>query len=260
MKLDGKTALITGGASGMGRAVAIRLHSYGVRVAILDRNVELGEALVSELQTGVIFQSADVTNEKDVALAIEQTAAAFGDIHICCNFAGIVSLGRTIGDDGPLSMRTFNRNIDINLSGTFNVARLCADRMRHNATLDIDGNRGIIVNVASIAAFQGPSGTVGYTASKSAITGMTLPLARDLAPFGIRVNTIVPGLILTPMTMGPDPTKRADAEARAQQSLANVLYPQRFGTAEEVAHLTQFIIENDYINAECIRIDGGKRV
>ncbi|MBX9730421.1 MAG: SDR family NAD(P)-dependent oxidoreductase [Sphingomonas sp.] len=260
MELAGKTAIITGGASGMGRAVAQRLHRQGVAMAILDRNADLGSTLARNLGDGAVFHETDVTGEADVAAAIEATATRFGDIHICCNFAGIVSLKRTIGDDGPMPMRAFTRNIDINLTGSFNVARLCADQMRHNAPLDADDNRGIIINVSSVAAYQGPAGTVGYSASKAAITGMTLPLARDLAPFGIRVNTIVPGLILTPMTMGDDPAKYADAERRAAQSLAHVLYPKRFGTAEEVAHLTQFIIENDYINAECIRIDGGKRV
>lgn len=260
MKINGKTAIITGGASGMGRAVAIRLHKLGVRVAILDRNVRSGEELATELGSGALFQNTDISNESDTASAIDRVFKDFGDVNICCNFAGIVSLGRTIGDNGALPLRSFMRNIDVNLLGTFNVTRLCADKMQHNAVLDSDGNRGIIVNVASVAAYQGPSGTVGYTASKAAITGMTLPLARDLAPLGIRVNTIVPGLILTPMTLGADPSKHAEAEARAQQSLAHVLFPKRFGTADEVAHLTQFIIENDYINAECIRIDGGKRV
>lgn len=260
MNLSGKTAVVTGGASGMGRAAAERLHRQGVRVAIVDRDAGLGAALARELGEGALFRSADVTSEADVEAAIEAASATFGDIHICCNFAGVVSLKRTLGEAGPMPMSAFTRNIDINLSGTFNVARLCADRMRHNAVIDAHGGRGVIVNVSSVAAYQGPAGTVGYSASKAAITGMTLPLARDLAPFGIRVNTIVPGLILTPMTMGPDPSKYAEAERRAQQSLAHVLYPPRFGTAEEVAHLTQFIIENDYINAECIRIDGGKRV
>ncbi|MBY0305542.1 MAG: SDR family NAD(P)-dependent oxidoreductase [Sphingomonas sp.] len=260
MELTGKTAIITGGASGMGRAVAQRLHRQGVAVAILDRNAVLGAALADELGGRTLFYQADVTSEADVAAALEATAARFGDVHICCNFAGIVLPKRTIGESGPMPLSAFTRNVDINLTGSFNVARLCADRMRHNAPLDTDDNRGVIINVSSVAAYQGPAGTVGYSASKAAITGMTLPLARDLAPFGIRVNTIVPGLILTPMTMGSDPAKHADAERRAAQSLAHVLYPKRFGTAEEVAHLTQFIIENDYINAECIRIDAGKRV
>jgi len=132
--------------------------------------------------------------------------------------------------------------------------------MIHNAVFDAHGGRGVMINTASVAAFQGPAGTAAYSASKAAIVGMTLPLARDLAPYGVRVNCIAPGLIYTAMTLGADPSKRDNAEQRASDSMARVLYPQRFGAPEEVAHLVQFIIENDYMNAECVRIDGGKRI
>jgi len=260
VELRGRTAIITGGASGMGLAVAQRLHRQGVNVAILDVNAARGQAARDELGSDALFHAADVANEADVQAAISATKKRFGDIHICCNFAGIVSLMRTVGSKGAMPLENFSRVIRVNLEGTFNVVRLCAAEMAHNVVLDDDNNRGVIINVSSIAAFQGPSGTVAYTAAKAAIVGMTLPLARDLAPFGIRVNTIVPGLVFTPMTLGGVDAPLAVAEERFRESLDHVLYPQRFGSVDEVAHLTQSVIENDYINAECIRIDGGKRV
>lgn len=260
MELNHKTAVITGGASGIGRAVAIRLHRQGVKVTMLDLNEEKGAELVRELGQNASFFAVDVSDDESVRAAVAETTDRFGDIHICCNCAGVVMLKRTIDRDGTMPLSSFQKSIDINLLGTFNVSRLCAERMSKNAVIDNHGGRGCIINVASVAAFQGPAGTVAYSAAKAAIVGMTLPLARDLAPFGIRVNAIAPGLILTPMSYGHDESKRDEAEKLASQSLQNVLYPQRFGTVEEVAHLTQFIIENDYINAECIRIDGGKRI
>ena len=260
MQLNSRTAVITGGASGMGRALALRLHRQGVNVCILDTDRAEGAGLAASLGDRAAFHAADVTDDGQVAAAIDAAADRFGDIHICCNFAGAAILGRTVGSRGPLPMATFRRCIEVNLCGTFNVVRLCADRMTRNAELDDGGGRGCIVTVSSVAAFQGPSGTAAYSAAKAAIVGMTLPLARDLAPFGIRVNTIAPGLILTPMTWGRDASRRDEAERRAAESLRHVLHPARFGSAEEVAHLTQSLIENDYINAECIRIDGGKRV
>jgi 3-hydroxyacyl-CoA dehydrogenase/3-hydroxy-2-methylbutyryl-CoA dehydrogenase len=260
MELKSRTAVITGGASGIGRAVAQRLHRLGVNICILDINEQAGREFAMALGERAAFHATDITDDAQVRAAVVAAADRFGDIHICGNFAGVAILKRTIGHDGAMPLESFRRCVDINLSGTFNVVRLCAERMTKNAVLDEHGARGCIVNVSSVAAFQGPSGTVAYSAAKAAIVGMTLPLARDLAPFGIRVNTIAPGLILTPMTWGHDESKRREAEQRASQSLQHVLYPPRFGTADEVAHLTQCIIENDYINAECIRIDGGKRV
>ena len=260
MELHARTAVITGGASGMGRAVALRLHCLGVNVAILDLNVTEGQALVEGLGARACFHAVDITDEERVRAAIDATARQFGDIHICCNFAGVAILGRTVGSEGALPLASFRQCVDVNLVGTFNVLRLCAERMATNAVLDDRGSRGCIINISSVAAFQGPAGTVAYSAAKAAIVGMTLPLARDLAPYGIRVNTIAPGLVLTPMTWGGDESRREEAMLRAAPSLQHVLYPPRFGTVEEVAHLTQCILENEYINAECIRIDGGKRV
>ncbi|MEY2756660.1 MAG: hypothetical protein RIR33_438 [Pseudomonadota bacterium] len=260
MMIAGKTAVITGGASGMGLATAKRLHALGANVSLLDLNGEGSDAAANALGARAMSTRVDVTQEEPVGDALARTHERFGDIHICCNFAGIAVMKRLLGPNGPMPLASFSRTIDVNLVGTINVLRLCAALMAENAILDDHGGRGVIINTASIAAFQGPSGAVAYSASKAAIVGMTLPLARDLAPFGIRVNTIAPGLVHTPMTLGGDPAKYRQAEERAAQSVANVLYPQRFGCVDEVAHLVQFLIENDYVNAECVRIDGGKRV
>jgi NAD(P)-dependent dehydrogenase (short-subunit alcohol dehydrogenase family) len=260
MQIAGKTAIITGGASGMGRATAERLHALGANVSLFDLNGEACLATANALGARALSTCGDVTDEAAVKAALDATQRQFGDIHICCNFAGIAIMKRVLGAEGAMALQAFKHTIDVNLVGTFNMLRLCAERMMHNAVFDDEGGRGVIINTASIAAFQGPSGTVAYSASKAAIVGMALPLARDLAAFGIRVNTIAPGLIYTAMTLGTDPAKQQRAEERAAQSLAHVLYPRRFGAASEVAHLAQFLIENDYVNAECIRIDAGKRV
>ena len=222
MELHARTAVITGGASGMGRAVALRLHRLGVNVAILDLNVTEGEALVEGLGARACFHAVDITDEERVRAAIDATARQFGDIHICCNFAGVAILGRTVGSEGALPLASFRQCVDVNLAGTFNVLRLCAERMATNAVLDDRGSRGCIINISSVAAFQGPAGTVAYSAAKAAIVGMTLPLARDLAPYGIRVNTIAPGLVLTPMTWGGDESRREEAMLRAAPSLQHV--------------------------------------
>lgn len=208
MEIDGKVAIVSGGASGMGRAVAEHLARLGARVAILDRNVAQGRLVAQAIGPSAQFFDTDVTSEDSVMSGIEAAATAWGDIHISCTFAGVAPVRKTLGRQGLLSMQDFNSLLAVNLSGTFDVARRCADRMARNAPIDEDGARGVIIMVASIAAFQGPAGATAYTASKAGIVGMTLPLARDLAPFGIRVNTIAPGLILTPMTLGDTPPMR----------------------------------------------------
>ncbi len=260
MIIEGRTALITGAASGMGRASAIRLHELGANVCILDIDGEAGAALAESLGGRALSACVDVTDEAAIRAGLTAATERFGDIHICCNFAGIALMKRLLGPEGPMPLPMFQKTLDVNLVGTFNVLRLCAERMAQNAIIGEDDARGVIINTASIAAFQGPSGTAAYSASKAALVGLALPLARDLAPYGIRVNTIAPGLIYTAMTLGHDPAKQQSAMSRAAQSLTHVLYPQRFGKAEEVAHVVQFLVENDYINAECIRIDAGKRI
>jgi len=253
MEINNKVAIITGGASGLGEATAERLHGQGAKIAIFDLNDELGKAVAERLGEGVSYHSVNVTDEDSVAAGIAQVMEAHGDVHICCNYAGIGTPGRTLGRDGPLPLEYFKRVVDINLIGTFNVLRLAAEQMAKHDPVTDDGCRGVIINTASVAAYEGQIGQAAYSASKGGVVGMTLPIARDLASIGIRVNTIAPGLIATPMLRGlPEP---------AQQSLAaSVLFPKRLGEAAEIAQVAQFIIENDYINGEVIRMDGGIRM
>jgi NAD(P)-dependent dehydrogenase (short-subunit alcohol dehydrogenase family) len=179
--------------------------------------------------------------------------ASFGAIHVCVNCAGIGSAHKTFGKDGPFPLAAWNRTIAVNLTGTFNVARLCAEQMAKNQPFDSNGGRGVIINIASVAAFDGQIGQAAYSASKAGIVGMTLPMARDLSSIGVRVNTIAPGLIETPL-LGSLPADVLDALGKS------VLYPKRLGKPTEIAHLAIAIIENDYLNAECIRVDGGIRM
>ncbi len=253
MELEGKIAVVTGGASGLGAATARRFAAQGARIAIFDLNDELGADVAAELGDGASYHTVNVADEESVSAAIAEVMAAHGDIHICCNYAGIGTPGRTLGRNGPLPLEYFKRVLDINLVGTFNVTRLAVQEMAKHDPVIEDGCRGVVINTASVAAYEGQIGQAAYSASKGGVVGMTLPIARDLASFGIRVNTIVPGLIDTPMMAGlPEP---------ARQSLAaTVLFPKRLGQADEIAKVAQQIVENDYINGECIRMDGGIRM
>ena len=253
MDISGKTAIVTGGASGLGEATVKRLTDAGANVAIFDLNEELGAKLAEQSGDRVIFQRVDVPDEESVANAINATMTKFNAIHICCNFAGIAAAAKTLGRDGPHALNLYNKVIQVNLAGTFNVLRLAAEQMAKNEPLDEYGGRGAIINTASVAAYEGQIGQAAYSASKGGIVGMTVPVARDLASLGIRVNTIVPGLIATPIF-----NILEEKVIRALE--ASVLYPKRLGNPDEVARLAMFIIENDYINAECIRIDGGIRM
>ena len=251
MDISGKTAVVTGGASGLGLATVKRLVDAGANVAVFDLN-DVQDAGIAG-HDRVLFQRIDVADEDAVGAAIGNTVTRFGALHICCNFAGIAVAARTLGRDGPHSLDVYNKVIRINLSGTFNVLRLAAAQMAENEALDEHGGRGVIINTASVAAFEGQIGQAAYSASKGGIAGMTVPVARDLAGMGIRVNTIAPGIIHTPIF--------DSLSDEAIQSLkASVLYPKRLGSTDEVARLAVFIIENDYINAETIRIDGGIRM
>jgi NAD(P)-dependent dehydrogenase (short-subunit alcohol dehydrogenase family) len=185
---------------------------------------------------------------------------AFGAIHICCNYAGTGNAIRTVGKKGVFPLEQFNRIIQINLVGTFNVLRLCAEQMAKNEPVNDDGSRGVIINTASVAAYEGQIGQAAYSASKGGVVGMTLPIARDLAVLGIRVNTIVPGLIYTPLMMGGADEMTPEIEQALLPLSSQVLYPKRLGKAEEIAQLAGCIVENDYINGECIRMDGGIRM
>jgi NAD(P)-dependent dehydrogenase (short-subunit alcohol dehydrogenase family) len=252
MEINGAAALVTGGASGLGEATVRRLTAAGADVTILDKNADRGEALAKELSGATKFVSADVTDADQVAEAVA-LAGESAPLRIAVNCAGVGSAMRTINRDGaPHDFDVFKFVVNINLLGTFNVIRLAASAISKTDTLD-SGERGVIVNTASIAAFDGQIGQIAYSASKGGIVGLTLPAARDLAPVGIRVNTIAPGLMDTPL-LGLLP------EDQRQALGSGVLFPKRLGSADEYAALVQAIAENAYLNGETIRLDGGLRM
>lgn len=254
MDIKDKVAVVTGGASGLGEATVRRYAAQGAKVAIFDMNDERGNALAAELGAGVIYFNVNVTDEKTVIAAISGTVQKFGSIHICNNFAGIATPGKTINRDGePFPLSTFSAVINVNLIGTFNVLRLVAEQMAKQDVIDDNGQRGVIINTASVAAFEGQMGQAAYSASKGGVVGMTLPIARDLSTLGIRVNTIAPGLIHTPLF-------EALPEAAFESLSRSPLFPKRLGRGDEIAHLSQYIVENDYTNGEVIRMDAGIRM
>ena len=253
MDIKGKVAVVTGGASGLGRATAQTIVGAGGKVAILDRNVELAEHAASELGDDAAAFAVDVTQADSVAAAIDAVMERFGAIHINVNCAGIAAAGRTVGRDGPLDLAAFDFVIQVNLVGTFNTLRLCAFEMAKNEPTAADGERGVIVNTASVAAFDGQIGQAAYSASKGGVVGMTLPVARDLSRSGVRVCTIAPGIFETPMMLGaPDRVR--------QPLIESVQFPRRLGDAPEFALLARQIIENPYLNGETIRLDGAIRM
>jgi len=255
MKLENKVAVITGGASGLGEATVRRFSSLGVKCAIFDLNDERGQSLEAELGSDkAAYFNVDVTSDSSVQAAVDNVISRFGAIHINCNYAGISHGEKTVGREGvPHALDSFKRVVDVNLIGTFNALRLCAAQMSKQEVLDDDGNRGVIVNTASVAGMEGQIGQAAYAATKGAILGSTICLARDLAQLGIRVNTVVPGLIHTPLF-------DALPENVYQTLESSVLNPQRLGKASEIAELAQFLVESDYINGECVRLDGGIRM
>jgi NAD(P)-dependent dehydrogenase (short-subunit alcohol dehydrogenase family) len=246
MRIEGAGALVVGGASGLGAATARRLAAGGARVTIADVNAENGEALASEL--GARFVRCDVTNADEVEAAVE--AAGELRVSVCC--AGVGWAEKTAGRRGPHSFEPFRTVIDVNLIGTFNVLRLAAAAMLGNEP-DGEGERGVIVNTASIAAYDGQIGQLAYSASKGGIVGMTLPAARDLAQSGIRVVTIAPGLFDTPLLAGlPEEARVALGE--------QVPHPHRLGRPDEYGALAAHIVENPMLNGEVIRLDGALRM
>lgn len=254
MQLENKVAVITGGASGLGEATVRRFVAQGVKCAIFDLNDERGNAIASELGDNVAYFNVDVTKEDSVEAAIAGTLEKFEAIHINCNYAGIGHAEKTVGKEHqPHDLDSYKRVIDINLVGTFNVLRLCAAQMSKQDPITDDGNRGVIINTASVAGQEGQIGQAAYAATKGAVIGSTICLARDLAQLGIRVNTIVPGLIHTPLF-------DAIPENIYQSLESSVLNPQRLGKPDEIAHLAQYLAENDYMNGECVRLDGGIRM
>ena len=253
MDLKDKSVLVTGGASGIGEACARRFAGAGAKVAILDMT-DGGESVASSI--GGRFFKTNVTSEDEVQAAVDGAAAAHGGIHVCLNIAGVGAAEKTYGKKGVASLESFRRVIEINLVGTFNVARLCAEKMAGQEPVQDDGGRGVIVNTASVAAFEGQVGQAAYSASKGGVVGMTLPMARDLASVGIRVCTIAPGLVHTPLFEGLRETSPEMFEALSN----SVLNPRRLAAPDEIAHAAQFIAENDYMNGETVRVDGGIRM
>ncbi len=252
MQIEGTGAVITGGASGLGAATARELVAAGGRVALLDLPSSPGEKTAAELGSAAIFCPCDVTEEEQVQAAVERAVQEFGEIRIDVNCAGIGWAQRTVTRDGPHPVAPFRKVLEVNAIGTFNAIRIAADRMAKNDP-DAEGERGVVINTASVAAFDGQIGQVAYSASKGAIVGMTLPIARDLASLGIRCLTIAPGLFDTPLLGGlPEPARQALA--------ANVQFPKRLGRPEEYAALARAIIENPMLNGTTLRLDGGLRM
>ena len=252
MKLTGSSFLITGGSSGLGEATARRLHAGGANVVICDIDAARGELLAAQLGDRARFKQTDVTDPDNAAAAVDETRAVFGGIAGLVNCAGIGPAERVLGKTGPHRLEAFARCIQINLIGTFNMIRLAAAAM---ATQDAgaDGERGVIINTASIAAYEGQIGQAAYAASKAGIVGMTLPIARELARSGIRVVTIAPGLFMTPMMQ----SLPADVQDALGQSTP---FPSRLGQPEEFAALAEHVIQNVMLNGETIRLDGAVRL
>jgi NAD(P)-dependent dehydrogenase (short-subunit alcohol dehydrogenase family) len=250
MNIGNSVALVTGGASGLGLATVRRLHAGGARVVIVDLPTSQGETVAKELGDGVLFVAADVTDADGVEKALD-AAATLGPLRITVNCAGIGNAAKTVGKSGPFPLAAFTKVVTVNLIGTFNVIRLAAQRI--SEVDEVDGERGVIVNTASVAAFEGQIGQAAYSASKGGIVGMTLPIARDLASLKIRVNTIAPGLFRTPLFGGLPDAAIAALEAQ-------VPHPARLGDPTEYAALVAHIVENPMLNGETIRLDGAIRM
>ncbi len=252
MDLRQAKAVITGGASGLGLATARRIIDAGGQVVLLDINDEQGQATAKDLGDRASYINTDVSNEASVKAAISQANETMGGITFAVNCAGIATAGRALGREGPWPTEMFNKVIQVNLVGSFNASKEAAAFMQLNDPND-DGERGVIINTASIAAFEGQIGQAAYSASKGGVVGMMLPLAREFAQFGIRVNTIAPGVFLTPMVAG--------MPEEVQESLGKqVPFPPRLGRPEEYANAAQFIYETAMVNGETIRVDGAIRM
>ena len=253
MNINGKTAIITGSASGLGAATARRLHNLGANVLIADINEEKGQAISGELGDNAVFARMDVTSSQDIQSGIDLAVEKFKSMDILVNCAGLGFAMRTVGKNGPHDLDAFKSIISVNLIGTFDAIRLAAFQMQNNEPDNEDGERGVIINTASVAAFDGQIGQVSYSASKGGIVGMTLPIARDLSVAGIRVCTIAPGIFDTPLMQA------ATEEVKASL-VDQIPFPKRFGRPAEYALLAQQIIENPVLNGETIRLDGAIRM
>lgn len=252
MKCKDNTFLVTGGASGLGEATVRTLHTAGARVVIADLNSERGESLAATLGDNAVFQRTDVTSEADAQAAVDKALNTFGSLQGLINCAGIGDPAKVVGREGPQPLEVFSRVVQINLLGTFNMLRLAAVAIAKSEPQD-DGERGVIINTASVAAYDGQIGQAGYAASKGGVVSMTLPIARELARHGIRVMTIAPGLFMTPLM------KTLPEEV--QQSLAaSIPFPNRLGEPNEFARLACHIVSNTMMNGETIRLDGAIRM
>jgi NAD(P)-dependent dehydrogenase (short-subunit alcohol dehydrogenase family) len=252
MQLEHSAAVVSGGASGLGLATATKIVAAGGQAVLLDINEEQGRASAAELGERARFVKTDISNEDQVRTAVQEASGFMGRITLAVNCAGILLPARVLGREGPLAAESFQRSLTINLLGTFILIKEAANVMQANEP-GPDGERGVIVNTASVAAFDGQIGQAGYSASKGGVVGMTLPIARELARFGIRVVTIAPGIFMTPMMAG--------LPEEVQKSLgAQVPFPPRLGKPEEYADLVAAIYGNPMINGETIRLDGGIRM
>jgi len=253
MDIANKTAFITGGGSGLGLATARLFVAQGAQVMLFDRNADALQEAAAELGEACRTHAGDVADEAAVQAAVNEAVAAFGTIHINVNSAGIGGAARTVGRDGAMPLAKFEHIVRVNLIGTFNTLRLCAEVMQTNDAQSDDGERGVIINVASIAAFDGQTGQSGYAASKGGIVSMTLPIARDLSKLGIRVMCIAPGVFETPLLAG------APEEVR-QPLIAITQFPKRLGEPDEFAAEVAHIVNCGYLNGETIRLDAGIRM
>ncbi|TXI76036.1 MAG: 3-hydroxyacyl-CoA dehydrogenase [Dechloromonas sp.] len=252
MQIKDKVFLVTGAGSGLGAATARSLAEGGAKVVLLDLNREAGERVAAELGANARFVETDVASEASALNAVQAAISAFGAIHGLVNCAGVAPAEKVVGKEGPHKLENFTRTININLIGTFNMLRLAAEAMLKNAP-DEGGERGVIVNTASVAAFEGQLGQAAYAASKGAIVALTLPVAREFARSGIRCLTIAPGIMETPMLLG--------MPAEVQESLNKMVpFPTRMGKPAEYAALVRHIAENSYLNGEVIRLDGAIRM
>lgn len=251
MNISGKTAIVTGGASGLGEASVLRLANAGANVVIVDLQEDLGQALAAKLGDKALFVKANVTSVDDVKAVCQAAVDKFGGVHILLNTAGIAKPGKTIGKEGPLPLENFALVVNVNLIGTFNVISQVAAVMAKNEA--VDDEKGVIINVSSIAAYDGQVGQAAYSASKGGVMAMTLPISKDLARDKIRVNTIAPGVFDTPMM-----AKMPEAGRKALEAV--VPHPKRLGKPDEFAMLVEQIVVNPYINSENLRCDGGIRM
>ncbi len=252
MQISKAKAIVTGGASGLGLATARKIVAAGGQVTLFDINQEQGDKAAGELGAACVFVATDVSSEEAVNDAVAQAAKAMGGVNMLVNCAGILGAGRVLGRDGPMAGELFSKVIQVNLIGSFLMTKAAADVMQHNDP-DAEGERGVIISTASVAAFEGQIGQAAYAASKAGVAGMALPIAREFSRIGVRVMTIAPGIFMTPMMAGMP-------EAVQQSLAAQVPFPPRLGRPDEFADLVVYIYSNTMLNGETIRLDGAIRM